>query len=155
MDCRPPGSSVHGILQTRILEWIAIPFYRGSSWLRDITQFFCIAGRFFTIWATRKAPKKVPYFPSNWYAILHTRQHLNICSCGSIFSSAFGVVRVLDFGHFNRCVVVCDCCFNLHFPGDICCGLPFVYLFAICISSLVKFLLKSLAHFYSMCLFSY
>ena len=119
MDCRPPGSSVHGILQTRILGWIAIPFYRGSSWLRDITQFFCIAGRFFTIWATRKAPKKVPYFPSNWYAILHTRQHLNICSCGSIFSSAFGVVRVLDFGHFNRCVVVCDCCFNLHFPGDI------------------------------------
>ena len=35
MDHSPPGSSVHGILQARILEWVAIPFSRGSSWLRD------------------------------------------------------------------------------------------------------------------------
>ena len=34
MDCRPPGSSVHGILQKRILEWVAIPFLRGSSQLK-------------------------------------------------------------------------------------------------------------------------
>ena len=38
MDCSPPGSSVHGILQTRILEWVAIPFSRGSSWPRDQTH---------------------------------------------------------------------------------------------------------------------
>ena len=40
MDCSPPGSSVHGILQARILEWVAIPFSRGSSWPRDRTQVF-------------------------------------------------------------------------------------------------------------------
>ena len=54
MDCSPPGSSVHGILQTRILEWVAIPFSRGCSWLRSRTLFSCIVGRFFTIWALGK-----------------------------------------------------------------------------------------------------
>ena len=54
MDCSPPVSSVHGILQARILEWVAYPFFRGSSQPRDQTQISCIAGRFFTIWATRK-----------------------------------------------------------------------------------------------------
>ena len=52
---RLPGSSVHGIFQARILEWVAIPFSRGSSQARDKTQVSCIAGRFFTIWATREA----------------------------------------------------------------------------------------------------
>ena len=51
MDYILPGSSVHGILQARILEWVAIPFCRGSSWPRDQTWVSCIAGRFFTIWA--------------------------------------------------------------------------------------------------------
>ena len=55
MDCSPPGSSVHWILQGRILEWVAIPFSRGSSQTRDGTQVSHIAGRFFTIWATREA----------------------------------------------------------------------------------------------------
>ena len=55
MDCSPPGSSVHGILQERILEWVAIPFSRGSSQARDWTHISCIAGRFFTIWATRES----------------------------------------------------------------------------------------------------
>ena len=50
-----PVSSVHGILQARILEWIAISFSRGSSWSRDRTQVSCIAGRRFTLWATREA----------------------------------------------------------------------------------------------------
>ena len=44
MDCCPPGSSVHGIFQARILEWFAISFSRGSSWPRDQTQVSCIAG---------------------------------------------------------------------------------------------------------------
>ena len=55
MDCSLPGSSVHGILQARILEWVAISFSRGSSCPRDRTQVSCIAGRRFTIWGTRKA----------------------------------------------------------------------------------------------------
>ena len=70
MDCSPPGSSVHGILQARILEWVAIPFSRGSSQPRDWTWVSCIAGGFFTVWATREAPE-IPdkirqHFPSNW-----------------------------------------------------------------------------------------
>ena len=56
MDNSLSGSSVHGILQTRILEWIALPFSRGSSQPRNRTWDSCIVGRFFTIWATRKAP---------------------------------------------------------------------------------------------------
>ena len=58
MDCSPPGSSVHGIFQTRILECVAISFSRESSWPRDQTQVSCIAGRFFTIWATRETPRR-------------------------------------------------------------------------------------------------
>ena len=57
MDCSPPCSSVHGISQVRILEWVPIPFSRGSSQPRDWTQISCTAGQFFTIWATREAPK--------------------------------------------------------------------------------------------------
>ena len=49
------GSSVHGILQVRVLEWVAIPFSRGSSWPKDWIWVLCIAGRSFTIWATREA----------------------------------------------------------------------------------------------------
>ena len=53
LDYSPPGSSVHGILQARILEWVAILFSSGSSWPRDWTQVSCTAGRFLTIWATK------------------------------------------------------------------------------------------------------
>ena len=55
MDCSPPASSVHGILQARILEWVAISFSRGSSQPRDWTRVSCIAGRRFILWATREA----------------------------------------------------------------------------------------------------
>ena len=55
-DCSQPGSSVHVILQTRILEWIAIPFSRGFSQPRDQTWVSCIASRFLTVWATIETP---------------------------------------------------------------------------------------------------
>ena len=55
MDCSLPGSSVHGVLQARILEWVVIPFFRGSSQLVDRTWGSYIAGRLFTIWGTREA----------------------------------------------------------------------------------------------------
>ena len=55
MDCSLPGSSSHGmILQAIFLEWVAISFSRGSSWPRDQIQVSCIAGRHFTVWATRE-----------------------------------------------------------------------------------------------------
>ena len=55
MGCSLPGFSVHGILQARILEWVAIPFSRGPSQPRDRTQVSHNAGGFFTVWATREA----------------------------------------------------------------------------------------------------
>ena len=57
MDHSWPGSSVHGLLQARILERGAFPFSGGSSQSRDQTQVFCIAGRFSPVWATSEAPK--------------------------------------------------------------------------------------------------
>ena len=57
-DCSTPDSPVHGVLQARILEWVSIPFSRGSSQSRDVwIQVSCIAGRFFIAWATREAVK--------------------------------------------------------------------------------------------------
>ena len=47
--------TVHGILQARILEWVAFPFSKGSFQPRDWTQVSCITGRFFTSWATKEA----------------------------------------------------------------------------------------------------
>ena len=52
VDCNRPGSSIHGIFQARILEWVAIFFSRGSSWHQDWTQVSRIAGKLFTLWAT-------------------------------------------------------------------------------------------------------
>ena len=59
VDCSLPGSSVHRILQARILEWVTISFSRGSSRPGDWTQVSCIAGRHFNLWATRKALKEL------------------------------------------------------------------------------------------------
>ena len=56
-DCSPPDPSVHGILQARALEWVAIPFSRACSQPRDWAWFSHIAGRFFSLWATREAQK--------------------------------------------------------------------------------------------------
>ena len=58
MDCSLPGSSIHGIFQARILEWVAISFCKGSSWPRDRTQVSRIAGRYFTFIAVQYYLKK-------------------------------------------------------------------------------------------------
>ena len=64
-----PGSSFHGIFLTRILEWVAIPFSRGSSWPRDRTWVSCTAGGFFTIWATREVSWVVEQNKSRAWAL--------------------------------------------------------------------------------------
>ena len=71
VDCSPPGSSVHGILQARILEWIAMSFSSRSSQPRDRTQVSCIAGRRFILWATGEAI----------YMYTHTYPHICMCMC--------------------------------------------------------------------------
>ena len=65
VDCSPL-SSIHGILQTRMLEWVAIPFSRGSSRPKDWTQVSCTVGRFCTVWATREAPSLHIKRGQNW-----------------------------------------------------------------------------------------
>ena len=77
MDCSLPGSSVHGILQARILEWVAISFSRGSSQPRDWTQVSHTAGRRFNLWATREGEYKyiislLSPFPSSHPGQLHS-----------------------------------------------------------------------------------
>ena len=65
MGCSPPRSAVHGILQARILGWVAMPFSRGSSRPRDWTRVSCIASGFFTVWATREAHIGVGWAPDS------------------------------------------------------------------------------------------
>ena len=78
MDCSLSDSSVHGILQARILEWVAIPFSRGSSLPRDQTWVSCTPGRFFTIWATREALRPRDLTSKEWvtYEATFPEQHL-------------------------------------------------------------------------------
>ena len=71
MDCSLPGFSVHGIFLARVLEWVAFSFSRGSSQPRDRTQVSRIAGRCFTLWATREAH----------YFLLHVTIWLRNCCC--------------------------------------------------------------------------
>ena len=62
IDCSLPGSSVHGILQVGILEWVTISLSRGSSWPRDWTQVSCTAVRLLTNWAMREASMWIVVF---------------------------------------------------------------------------------------------
>ena len=76
MDCSPQGSSVHGIFQVRMLEWVVISYSRGSSRPRDRTRVSCIVGRFFIIWATREASPTV----HRNSVIIHTHTHTYMCA---------------------------------------------------------------------------
>ena len=68
MDCSLPGSSIRGIFQARILEWVAISFSRRSSWPRDWIHVSHIVGGRFTVWATREVLFKV--WVSEWVKLL-------------------------------------------------------------------------------------
>ena len=86
MDCSQLSSSVYGILQARVLVWVAISSSRGSSQLRDQTQVSCIADRFFTIFTTREAQEP------HGLSLIHTMaagiggsflKHVPVLSCVS------------------------------------------------------------------------
>ena len=123
MDCKPTRFPVHGILQARILEWVAILSSRGSSEPRDQTQLSHIAGSFFTIWATREAHIYIytlqghigtlcliSWGTSRLYqdvtTLLHSRQ-VPISSC----------LQHLLLCVFSRIAMVTCCGFDFHFPG--------------------------------------
>ena len=101
MDYSLPGSLVHGILQERILEWVAISFSRGSSWPRNQTLVSCIANRFFTDWAMREAQVAlvVKNLPANAG---------NLRDAGSIL----GLGKSSGGGHGNP--LHCSCLENPH-----------------------------------------
>ena len=80
MDCSPPGSSVHAVLQARILEWVAIPFSSGSSWLRNQIRVSCIAGRWVTNWAMREATLVLAKYLNMTWWLLWGSNWLNIPS---------------------------------------------------------------------------
>ena len=69
MDCKPPGSPVHGILQARILEWIVISFSRGSSQLRDQTWVSCFAGKSFCKWVCTHTHTHTHTSPHSWASL--------------------------------------------------------------------------------------
>ena len=74
MDCSLPGSSVHGIFQARILEWVAISFSRGSSQPRDQTHDCCIGRRILCHWTTREAQERVASDKCRWLNYFTNRE---------------------------------------------------------------------------------
>ena len=98
MDRSPPGSSVHGILQARILEWIAFPFSKGSSKPRDRTLVSHTAGGFFTSWATREAQKVLLFKP---YVILLTYPFLCL-PCIYILDNEISLLCHWQRGHLAQ-----------------------------------------------------
>ena len=81
MDCSLTGSSVCGIIQARILEWVTIPFSRGSLGPSDWTQVSSIAGRLFTVWATIYIYTHTDIWPSNkWDLSSPTRDGTHLCA---------------------------------------------------------------------------
>ena len=79
MDCSPPGSSVHGILQARILEWVAVPSSRVSSWARDWTCLFyisCIGRQVLYHWVT-------------WETHVYMDVYIFVCVCVSVYMCLF------------------------------------------------------------------
>ena len=106
VDCSLPGSSLHGILQARVLEWVAISFSRGSSQPRDWTRVSCIAGRCFNLWATRTA-KKVS--PTAFLVFSPAMQHLSkemlqsFLSCVLTFTFTYSFPWGLIIFSFSIC----------------------------------------------------
>ena len=107
MDYNPLGSLVHGILQARILEWVAISFSGGSSQPRSRTRVSCITGRFFTDWAMREAPTRKPESAQKIEDTRNVCVHAQSCStlCDPMdyslpSSSVHGIYPGKDIGVF-------------------------------------------------------
>ena len=89
MDCSPPGFSVHGISQGRILEWVAISFSKDSSWPRDRTCISCLAGGFFTIEPPGKPQGIKKIIPKDqWFPALPAHEN-HLENCFFFFKSIF------------------------------------------------------------------
>ena len=99
MDCSPPGSSVHGILQGRILKWVAIPFSRGSSWPRDQTYVSCTGRQILYLYSGLRVSavqplSRIRLFVTQWtiaqqafLSITNSRRLLKLMSIQSVMPS--------------------------------------------------------------------
>ena len=114
MDYSLPGSSVFGILQARMLVWVAIPFSRGSSRPTDQTWVSCIAGEFFTIWATREA--RLLYISENvcWCVCLC------VCECVPVCLYMCVYPWVLEGWHLTQMSITNPCPRSRPFVQDVC-----------------------------------
>ena len=99
-DCSLQVSSIHGMLQARILKWVAISFSRGSSWPRNQIHISCIAGIFFTVWAIRE---------------VHTHTHTNTHTHNILICIEVHALSVLWF-----CSSIFCCLFLLFAPSELC-----------------------------------
>ena len=114
MDCNLPGSSAHGILQARILERVAIPFSRGSSWPRD-HESPALAGKFFTIWATREAHiYNTPFCKYTHFVCIYiyTCIYLHILYLCIYFLNTYTYTNTYAFVHKHTCVYTDTCTYT-------------------------------------------
>ena len=115
MDCSLPGSSIHGIFQASVLEWVAISFSKESSRPRDETQVSCIVGRRFTVWARKGHKVGVWINLPNHYQTLPT----GCIQCHSLFLTSryetinfstpfptLGMYNPFSFSHYSIIVVL-------------------------------------------------
>ena len=99
MNCSPPGSSVHGILQVRILEWVAMPASRGSSQLRDRTWVSCIEGGFLSTELLGK-----PHI--SWYYTVKIKSVLFIfCACFLCNICVKCIIKLLQYSTIQPIVL--------------------------------------------------
>ena len=96
MDCSPPGSSIPGIFQARIMEWVAISFSKGSSQPRDRTHISCMAGKFFTT----EPPGKTT---TRYYQASHSGLFQNFLRFKRLFSDFFTRYTRKLCGHRKEC----------------------------------------------------
>ena len=96
--CNPMDYTVHGILQARILEWVAFAFFRGSSQPRDWTQVSCIAGEFFTSWAISR--RLILYHLTPWFDVLVSQKFessiIFLILCKHVLSSSIQIQIILS-----------------------------------------------------------
>ena len=123
MDCSLPDSSVHGIFQARIVEWVAISFSRGSSQPRDQTWVSLIAGRCF-IWATREAPNWMSECP-----LLIVRFFFNFYTNIVDSQCCISFTCTAKWLHYCCCCSVAESSPTLYHPTNCRSGFPVLHCF--------------------------
>ena len=111
------STSVHGILQDRTLEWVAIPFSRRYSGPREWTWVSCIAGRLFIVWATREAPSCFEYqIPGSELGVFETKQFQLCLSLDNLLSHPKTRTLISPFlSNFLMCY-----CLVVIIPSQLC-----------------------------------